>query len=169
MRRAERVVDVDVGERGQLLAEGGVVLLLALVEAQVLEQQHVAVAQRGRLGLGILAHRVAREHDRLAEKLGKAQRGRAQAERLLVTGARRTSQVAHQDDARAVADELLDRGQRGADARVIGDDAVFDRHVEVDAHQHLLASRVERIDRFDITHVHSPSNVSPQRSAPSPR
>ena len=39
---AERVVDVDVGERRQLRAERRVVLLLAGLEPQVLQQQHIA-------------------------------------------------------------------------------------------------------------------------------
>ena len=42
---AERVVDVDVGERRQLAARLGVVALLAGLEADVLEQQHLAVAE----------------------------------------------------------------------------------------------------------------------------
>ncbi len=67
MRGAERVVDVHVGERGQLLAERGVVLLLALVEAQVLEHEHVAVAQRRGLRARVVAHRVGCEHDGLAK------------------------------------------------------------------------------------------------------
>ena len=45
MRGAEGVVDVDVGERGERGREGRVVLLLARVEAQVLEQQHVALGE----------------------------------------------------------------------------------------------------------------------------
>ena len=42
MRGAERVVHVDVGERGQPLREAGVVLLFLGVEAQVLEQDDAA-------------------------------------------------------------------------------------------------------------------------------
>ena len=43
MRRAERVVDVDVGERRELPGERGVVRLLARVEAHVLEHEDLAV------------------------------------------------------------------------------------------------------------------------------
>ena len=43
VRGAERVVDVDVGERGERLGELGVVGLLAGVEAHVLEHQDLAV------------------------------------------------------------------------------------------------------------------------------
>ena len=42
VRAAERVVDVDVRQRRELLGEGGIVLLLGGVEAQVLEQEDAA-------------------------------------------------------------------------------------------------------------------------------
>ena len=42
---AEGVVHVDVAELGELLGEVRVVLLLFLVEAEVFQQQHVAVLQ----------------------------------------------------------------------------------------------------------------------------
>ena len=45
MRRPERVVDVDVAVRGERLGERRVVLLLLDVEAEVLEQQHLAGAE----------------------------------------------------------------------------------------------------------------------------
>ena len=91
MSGAERVVDVDLGQRGKLLAELRVVLFLAFVEAQVLEQQHVAIAQRDSLRLSIFAHRVGGENDRLAQQFGQTQRRRTQAERLFEPGARRTA------------------------------------------------------------------------------
>ena len=47
MRGAERVVDVDVAQRRHLARERVVVLLLALVEAAVLEQHDVAGRERG--------------------------------------------------------------------------------------------------------------------------
>ena len=48
VRRREGVVDVEIAERRQLLDEGRVVLLLARMEAGVLEEKHVAVLQGGR-------------------------------------------------------------------------------------------------------------------------
>ena len=40
-----------------------------------------------------------------------------------------------EDEARAVAQRVLDRGQRFADARVVHDAAVVERDVEVDPHE----------------------------------
>ena len=152
MRGAERVVDVHVAERGQLLAERGVVLLLALVEAQVLQHEHVAVAQRRGLRARVVAHRVGCEHDGLAQQLRELLGGGAQRERLFEALARRAAEMAHEHDARTLRDELLDGGQRGADARVVGDDAVFHRHVEVDAHERAQTVRVQLVDGFDVGH-----------------
>ncbi|GJM88961.1 hypothetical protein PR202_ga05548 [Eleusine coracana subsp. coracana] len=48
----------------------------------------------------------------------------------------RAYQVAGEDDLGAVADEVLDGGDGGADAGVIGDVlVVVERHVEVGAHE----------------------------------
>ena len=149
MGGAERVVDVGVAELGELLAKRRVVLLLALVEAQVLEQEHVPLAKRRRLLLRVLAHRVARERNWLAEKLRQTQGGWAQRELLLEALARRTAEVAHENDARAVADKLLDGRQRRFDARVIGHDAVGYGNVEINAHENALATRIKLVDGLD--------------------
>ena len=149
MGSAERVIDVGVTELGELLAKRGVVFLLALVEAQVLEQEHVPLAKRRRLLLRILAHRVFCERDRLAEKLRQAQGGWAERELLLEALARRTTEVAHENDARAVADKLLDGRQRRFDARVVGHDAVGYGNVEINAHENALATRIKLVDGLD--------------------
>src|SRR5581483_11575520 len=52
----------------------------------------------------------------------------------------------------AVLDDVANRRQRRADARVVADRAVLQRHVEVDAHEHALAGDVEVANRK----LHSP-------------
>ena len=149
MGSAERVIDVGVTELGEFLAKCGVVFLLALVEAQVLEQKHVPLAKRRRLLLRVLAHRIARERDRLAEKLCQSQGSWTQRELLLEALARRTAEMAHEDDARTVADKLLDGRQRRFDPRVIGHDAVGYGNVEINAHENALATRIKLVDGLD--------------------
>src|ERR687888_414011 len=46
----------------------------------------------------------------------------------------------------AVLDRVLDRGERGADPRVVRDRAVLDRDVEVDAYQHAPSLQIEILD-----------------------
>ena len=71
MRGREGIADEDVAELGQLRGEGRIVLLLALVEAQVLQHGDVAVLQRGHHLGRRLADAVGREGDRLAEQLAQ--------------------------------------------------------------------------------------------------
>ena len=138
VRRAEGVVDVDVAQRRQLLGEPGVVAGLLRVEAEVLEQQDVAGPERGRGLRGRGADAVVRGRDGAAEQLGEARRhGRhAQPVDHLPLG---PAEVGHEHDRAALVEQVRDRGQGGADARVVDDAAVFERHVEVDAHEHALA------------------------------
>ena len=46
VRCAERVVDIEIGERGQRGRESGIVLLLLAVKAEVLEKHQAATALR---------------------------------------------------------------------------------------------------------------------------
>ena len=61
VRGREGVVDPDVAELGERGDEGRIVLLLALVEAGVLQQQDVAGLHRGDRGLGLVADAVLGE------------------------------------------------------------------------------------------------------------
>ena len=61
VRDRECVVDVEIAQRGELVGEGRVALLLAGMEAQVLEQRHAALGQRIDHGMRQLADAVRRE------------------------------------------------------------------------------------------------------------
>ena len=63
MGAAEGVVDVDIAERGKLLRERGIVLLLLGVEAQIFEQQGLAGLEAGDHLGGDLADALRREGD----------------------------------------------------------------------------------------------------------
>lgn len=51
-----------------------------------------------------------------------------------------------EDEFRAVGEEVLDGFDGSLDAGVIGDDAVFERDVEVDTHEDFLVVNVEIAD-----------------------
>ena len=53
----------------------------------------------------------------------------------------RAAEVRHQQQPRALGQRILDPGQRGPDARVVGDRAVLQRNVEVLANQTRLPAR----------------------------
>jgi hypothetical protein len=62
--------------------------------------------------------------------------------RLSVFGA---AQVRDEHDPRAASAQLVDRGKRCADSHVVGDLAIVERDVEVDADEHALAVQVAEI------------------------
>src|SRR5207248_1141965 len=64
---------------------------------------------------------------------------------LRVLFALRPAQMAARGDLRAALSEPLDRRQGGADAEVVRDLAVAQRHVEVGAQQHALALGVGQV------------------------
>ena len=101
VRGAERVVDVEVGERAEALGELGVVLRLARLVADVLEHHDVAVGH---------AVEVRRELDVGAEQARQVLGDRPQRElRLAVL---RPPEVRDEQQLRAPLAQLLDRRQR---------------------------------------------------------
>ena len=148
MRGREGVVDVDVAQHRELVDEARVVLLLFLVEAQVLQQQHFAGLQRAHRLLGERADAVLGEGHRLAERLRQRldQRLQRHLGHALAVG---PAEVAEHDHLGALGRELAERRRGALDARRIGHLAVLHRHVEVDAHQHALAGHVDGIDRLE--------------------
>ena len=154
MRGPERIVDVDVGERGERFREAGVVLLLLRVEPQVLEQDDAAFAGlRDRLRRR-LADAVFRERDGPPEQLRQPRRHGT--ERILgIRLALRPPEVRREDDGRALLEGVLDRREGRADARVLSDPAVFDGYVEIDPDERLLPERSRSLTLRAATN-HSP-------------
>ena len=106
VRRAERVVHVSRRERRERLRKHRVVLLFFRMETQVLEQDDIAcrVARR-------IADAVGRKGDGLSEQRRQPIRDRPEAH-LGVDLALRPSQVAREDDRRAVVERVADGRQR---------------------------------------------------------
>ena len=80
MRAGKSVVDIDVAEHGQRLDERGVVLLLAFVEAQILQQGDVAVLHLGHERFRGRPDAIVREGDGPADGFGE--RGDERGQRL---------------------------------------------------------------------------------------
>jgi len=140
MRRAERVVHVEVEAGRKLFRERRIVPLFLWVEADVLEHHDIAGLHlpHGLLDLG--TDGVWLERHRPAEELGKAFRDRR--EREFCVRALRATQVRDKPDGGACPEERAEGRQRGADARVIRDSAVLQRYVEVDAHQNAFSAHI---------------------------
>ncbi len=140
VRGAEGVVHVHVTELGQLGDEGGVVLLLAGVEAQVLEQDRIAVAQ-------LRDPRRDRGSDPNRCQL-EAHVARDRGERVLRLGRGfRPAQVRGEHDAATAGAHELERLERRPDARVVRDHAFAEWHVQIRANEDALSCQREIRDR----------------------
>ena len=145
MGRPERVVDEDVGVRRQGRGEGRVVRLLLGVEAQVLEHQDLARAEALDRVLRPDPERVAGDRHVAAQELGQPLPDRPQAQAVLDLAVR-TAEVAGQDDRGAALQQGVDGRDGGPDPRVVGDLAVRQRDVEVDADEDAFAGDVDVAD-----------------------
>ena len=148
VRRPERIVHVEIGERGECGRESRIVLLFLGVEAEVLEKDHAAARTVDHLH-GILRRRADAVVDELhgpSEQLREVTCDGRQAE-LRVRLSLRPTEMAGEDDGGAAIERVSNRRQRRRDPRVVGDPAVLQRNVEVDANEDALALEVEVLDR----------------------
>jgi hypothetical protein len=144
---AEGVVDVDVAERGESFREGRVVGLFFGVEAEVLEQEGLAGFEVGGHLAGDDADAVGGEGyvlvvaEDVVEQATKM--GDKGSEAHGVDGlALRAAEVRAEDHLGLVAESVLDGGESFANAGVVGDDAVFEGDVEVNADEDALVGEV---------------------------
>ena len=90
------------------------------MEADVFEEQDVAIGESFAFGFGVGADTIGGEGDRSCQKLCELLRRQAQAI-FWVGSALRPAEMRSKDQARAAFDGQTQRGQRFADARVVGD------------------------------------------------
>ena len=148
---AEGVVDVDVREFSQGAREVGVVAGLPRLEADVLEDQQLTVAQPLGERAHVLAHDVRGERDAGAGQQLAQARGHGRERETGNAPALGAVQVGDQHEPCAAGAQLFDRRQRRADAGVVGDldrplGADGERDVEVHAHQHLPAPHLQIVE-----------------------
>ena len=139
---AEGVVHVVGEPLGELLGEGRVVRLLALVEPQVLEHDQVAGGERGDPPADLAANAVRQELDGAAHQLAQAL-GAGTQRQVGVPLPLRAPEVRADGHAGAGLQQPLKGGHRRADARVVGHAALLERDVQVGAHQHAGAAPVD--------------------------
>ena len=130
VNRAERVLNEQVAVVRELARERGIVLRLARIEAGVLEHLDPIVGQQ-------LAQPRAHGLDR--------KRG---------IGPLRAAEVRADADARGVLlEQQLQRRQRGLDPSRVRDATVFERYVQIGAHEHALAGDVGAANGARFLHL----------------
>ena len=143
---AEGIENEDVTIGSELLGDLGIVLLLTLVETDVLENEDLARLDGGNGLGGLLAIRVGNKSNVKARELGEFLGDGLEGELGLEAGALGTAEVAHEDDASVVLNEVVDGGQGSLDAGGVANDAILDRHVEVNADENALAVDIDVAD-----------------------
>jgi hypothetical protein len=140
VRRAERVVYVDVRKPRQRGSQLGIVGGLAGLVADVLEHQHVAWSEVPRERLHVLANYSRRHRHVGAGQLCQAVRHRAH--RQLRLAVLRTAEVRDEHKLRSPIPQLLDRRQGCLHASVVSDRTALERDVEVDPDQYPFSVKV---------------------------
>jgi hypothetical protein len=139
---AERIVHEDVTIRGQPLGEGWVVALLTGVESNVLKQEEFARSQAANGVVGTNTERIASRWNIDANELGESLRCGSKAQPVYHS-AIWSAKVRHDHHRCAPVKERLDGWHSGANARVVDDLPIRERHVEVNAQQHALPLHVQ--------------------------
>jgi hypothetical protein len=136
---------------------------VSFVEPQVLQVNHVA-------GLDVTAYRLDPIAHDLVERLNVALEQLAQTigdrshPKLVAWLALWTAEVRGDDQRRSRVQKLGQRGQARSDPRVVGDVAVFQRDVVVDADEHATPADVDEVVEGSKCHV--TALTAPRRPSP---
>jgi hypothetical protein len=121
------------------------------VEPGVLQAQDVARLHGVHLRRRPFADAILRERDRALED--GCDRRREQLERLCRIRPFGAAEMGEQDHLAALVGNLPDGRSHPLDAGRVRDLSVLHRHVEIDAHEHALASHVGLIERVEHIRV----------------
>ena len=136
MHRAERVVHVGVGERGEVVGEPRIVRRSPPAPSGCSRAPGPRPAGAAPHPASLRPDHLGRLRDRCIDQLGEPVRTRPH--RRLRLAALRPAEMRAEDQSRSLLQQQVDGGQGGADARVVGDPAVLERDVEVHAGEHRL-------------------------------
>lgn len=106
----ERVVDIDIRQRGQSLGKIRIIFGFFLIEADVFDHHDLARLERRGHGVGLIANDVSGEFHLAVHQLGQTLRHRGQRAFFLGFLILRATQVRAQDHRRAVINQILDGG-----------------------------------------------------------
>src|SRR6266849_5677767 len=141
--RTESVVHVIISQGRQLLGELFVVGFFFFMEPQILQQERLPLFQSSGHFLSFNAHALGTETDILTPREFLIQHHAQPLGHGLQTHhgirlALGTPQVRRQNQPRPMPQRILDGGQSFADARVVHDSPVFERNVEIYAHENAM-------------------------------
>ena len=156
MSSAEGIVNVFVSQGSKFLAKLFVVLLFALVKTQVLQQNNLTRLHSSNLCLSVLTYRIGCKNNRSINHGCQILCHRCQRERFFIAFTLGTTKVTHKDDLGASLKQIVNGGKSSANTRVVGYHAILQRHVEVNANDDALASRLHRFNSLNFCHEKPP-------------
>ena len=146
MRRAERVVHINISNFREFFGEGGIIFFLFVVVTDIFEQQHVAGFHDADGFFNFFADAIVHEGDVTAEQVGEFHGDGTERHRRLALALGPT-EVRGEDELAALFDEKLERGQGLDDAGGIVDDHLavffFHRHVVIHADKDAFAPDIQ--------------------------
>ena len=144
---AECVVDEYITKGGVSFAQFKVVFLFAFVDAHVLQHGHFTGLQRGFVFTPVVQYFYV-----FAQQLAQMGGYRCHIVFRLEFAFGRAAEMRHHNHGGAVIQAVLNRSERGANAGVIADGAVFKRHIHVGADQHGFALHI-LLGEFQKGHI----------------
>ena len=139
------VIHKGIGQPGQRSRHRRVVLFLALVEAGILQQQHIAIGHGGDGGFRFGADAVISETHRAAKRFSQ-RHGHGLEAHFRHAHAFWPVEMAAHHHAGTLLRQLANGGGEALDAGHVGDAAIAHRQVQVGAKQHALAMGIEVIE-----------------------
>ena len=134
-----------VAKGGELLRKGLVVFFFLWMEANIFEHQNFAVAQGFALAFRSRSDAIQSKGHGLAEQFFQFFGGRPK--RIFqIRAAFGPAEMRSENEAATFLDGQAKSRESFADARVIGDDAILERNVEVHADENAFAAKVESVD-----------------------
>src|SRR5260370_16616616 len=146
MRGAESIADEHaIAESGELFGKGLVVFFFLGMETDIFQNENFTVAQGFALAFGTGADTIQSKRHGIAEELFQLFRGGPYGI-FQIRATFGAAEMGREDEAGGFLNGEANCRQGFAGASVVGDDAVFERNVEVHADEDAFAAEVEIVD-----------------------
>jgi hypothetical protein len=161
MRRAKRIIDVNIGKSGQRLGKSGIILLLFFVKAKIFEQDHTR-SWLSHHPLDIRTDTVGRQENALLESFLEvfAHRRQAVFRNDFAIG---PSQMGREHQLAGPFEDQTDRGEGTFDPVRLRNPSLIQGDVEIDAQKNRLILQVQFCSIVDHDWFHQ--TFSPQKFA----
>ncbi len=159
VRGTEGITDENtVAKCSELFGKGFVVFFFFGMKADIFQNENFTIAQGLALAFSAGADAIERKRYGIAQKFLQFFRGRREGI-LQIRTAFGAAKMRSENEARTLLNREAQGGKRFANAGIVGDHAVLERHVEVHTDEDALAAEVEVVDGELVHKISSQSSV----------